>query len=94
MNQTLTAAEYDALPWLHIHAQSHEHSQATIIGTREALIAMRDAIDRALADKNGEAEMKAMVGDGEGYGVYFHCVPRRAMLDGRLPYTDRLRSRY
>jgi hypothetical protein len=91
MNQTLTAAEYDALPWLHIHAQSHEHSHATIIGTREALIAMRDAIDRALTDKNGETEMKAMAGDGEG-GVGFGACP--GALTGVIAYPYRpFRSR-
>lgn len=86
MNNRLTPAEYAALPWLHIYAQHSEHAPAEIRGTREALVALRDAIDRALADPNGEAESKAIAADGEGYGIEIRRVPRSTLARSRLPY--------
>ena len=83
----LTPAEYDALPWLHIYAQYAYHDPVRILGTREALVALRDGINRALEHENGEAEAEAITNDGEGYGVEIKCVPRRAVHDARLPYT-------
>jgi len=85
--KTLTAREYAALPWLHIYAQHSEHSPAEIKGTREALTALRDAIDRALCDKNGEAEAEAITADGEGYGIEIRRVPRSFLQRCRLPYV-------
>ncbi len=83
----LTPAEYDASPWLHLYAQYAWHDEARIVGNREALTALRDAIDRALADKNGEAEFAAVAGDGEGYRVDIRRVPRRAVQNSAVPYT-------
>lgn len=57
------------------------------MGTREALTALRDAIDCALADKKGEGEAKAIAGDGEGYGIKIRRVPRSAVQNSRMPYT-------
>lgn len=82
----LTPAEFDALLWLHIYPQSHAHAPAEIRGTREALLALRDAIDRAMAHPNGEAEFQAFAKDGEGYGVEVRRVPRDALHRSRLPY--------
>jgi len=82
-----TPAEYDVLPWLHIYAQYMWHGEARIVGTREALLALRGAINRALADKNGEAETEAIAGDGEGYGIKINRVPRRSVQNMKPPYT-------
>ena len=83
----LTAAEYADLPWMHIYPQHSAHSPAEIKGTRTALIALRDAIDRALADKNGESEAEAIAADGEGYDVQIRRVPRSFLQRTRLPYS-------
>ncbi len=81
-------AEYDTSPWLHIYAQYEWHGEARIIGNREALTALRDTIDRALNNKNGESEMQhAVAGDGESYSVEIRRRPRDAIQQTRLPYT-------
>ena len=84
--KTLTPTEYDNLPWMHVYPQSHAHAPAEIRGTREAMIALRDTIDRALNHSNGEAEFQAFTKDGEGYGVLLRRVPRDALHRSRLPY--------
>ena len=67
MNRRLTPQEYDTLPWMHVHGQLDAHEDVHILGTKEALIALRDAINVALADKNGEAQSAEIYcGDGEG----------------------------
>lgn len=83
----LTPAEYDAAPWLHIYAQYLWHSEAQILGTREALTGLRDAIDKAIADKNGEATASAIAGDGEGYEIEIRRVPRSVVQNSKVPYT-------
>lgn len=52
---------------LHIYAQPDNHCTALIVGNRNALIVLRDAIDAALA--SGKAETGAVTTDGEGYSV-------------------------
>lgn len=86
MNRRMSAAEYDLASWMHVYAQSHEHAPAEIRGTREALVALRDAIDRALKHPNGEAECAAFACDGEGYGIEIRRVPRSTLQGSRLPY--------
>lgn len=85
----MTPAEYAALPWIHIYAQHSEHQPAEIRGTREALTALRDAIDAALAESNGEAEAKGIAADGEGYDIEIRRVPRSTLARSRLPYLWR-----
>lgn len=53
--------------WLHVYGQFCWHSEATIRGTRDGLIALRDAIDAAIETGSGSAEVIAS--DGEGYSV-------------------------
>jgi hypothetical protein len=50
---------------LHVVPQYTYHADASIVGTREALVALRDAISYAL--KCGEAQMDTFASDGEGY---------------------------
>ena len=56
------------IPLCHIYAQYAHHGEAFIIGNRIALERLKEALDRALNEKEGEAEL--MVNDGEGYSVY------------------------
>ncbi len=71
--------------WLHVYAQPVQHEPAEIRGTREALTAMRDAIDAALAGGVGTAS--AFASDGEGFAVNVQRVEVLSLL-GPLPYTD------
>lgn len=52
---------------LHVYAQGQWHGDAWLVGDREGLTALRDAVDRALTD--GSAACEAFVDDGEGYAV-------------------------
>jgi hypothetical protein len=58
---------------LHIHAQPGQHDEAWLTGDRAGLLALRDAIDAALAAGTSAAEI--MPGDGEGYTVVVECLP-------------------
>lgn len=69
---------------LHLYAQYSHHDDAQIMGDRESLIALREAIDQALA-KDEEIVMEAFTNDGEGYQVHVTCLD---CLDSLLlPYT-------
>lgn len=85
----------DVLPMLHIYPQTYHHTEAMVVGNRQGLLALREAIDRAL---EGEGEQKVarvsqdvFVMDGEGYTAW---VVRQdqdwqspAWLDLAMPYT-------
>ena len=78
-------------PVLHIHGQSCWHMPVLMIGNREALTRLRDAIDKAL--KWGKPQTVAtMAADGEGYTVEVRL--READIwappwnNARLPYFD------
>ena len=83
----LTHEEYDALPWLHIYGQFCQHDEATIIGTKESLMALRDAIDAAVADGRAVAEMVAA--DGEGYGLRIERTNHTGLNLTPLPYIEK-----
>lgn len=74
---------------LHIYAQYVWHGEAKIVGNRNALICLRDAIDDAL--KNGKSETTAMVTDGEGYGIEIELCDKDwesfEWQNKPLPYT-------
>ena len=72
---------------LHIYAQEIWHDEAYIAGTRDALHALRDAIDRAL-NHNAPTVAEAFCCDGEGYRI--HVVPAtEEQADAMpVPYTD------
>lgn len=74
---------------LHIHGQPSWHTEAYVLGNRDGLLALRAAIDGALAYGEGVAEV--MVADGEGYSVV--AVLEEAAWDSpgwervAVPYT-------
>lgn len=72
------------IPYAHLFAQSHWHDEAYLVGNRAALLAISQAIESALADDVGAAEL--FVGDGEGY--YLFCVQHERLADVAWPYTD------
>lgn len=53
---------------LHVYAQQAPHDEAFIVGNREALLALRRAINAALASGQGKAD--ASVADGEGFSIH------------------------
>jgi hypothetical protein len=79
---------------IHIYGQQFFHDDAFIIGTREGLTALRDAINEAL--EKGRAVTEVFVNDGEGYDI---CI---ALNDSNclspfwnklaVPYADEMAS--
>lgn len=74
--------------YLHLYAQFTWHDEAYICGTRDALTALRDSIDKALA--NGSDELFTFVNDGEGYSVHTVVATDEQMRSLRNPYTDEM----
>ena len=74
-------------PWMHIYGQPMWHADAAIMGTRAALSALRDAIDKALAT-GMESRMEAFASDGEGYHVIVSIRSMDGLESEPLPYTE------
>lgn len=70
---------------LHIHSQEAHHDDAFVVGTREGLLALREAVDLALAARTGAAEVSAA--DGEGYFVLAMLIDAGAEDRASVPYT-------
>lgn len=86
------------VPYLNIYGQHHEHCDAFIVGSRDGLIALRDAIDMVLW--SGEPEQAQTISvDGEGYSTIVVLHEARPWftiktfddrtLDLALPYTGK-----
>lgn len=74
--------------FLHLYPGAFWHSDGAIVGTREGLAELRDALDSAL--RSGNAVAGAVVKDGEGYCIYVHRVSDEDMEKMALPYTDEM----
>lgn len=72
---------------LHCYAQSHWHTEAYISGGRDALLALRAAIDRALLHA-GVAECDVFTSDREGYTLYVVAMSDDDAERQVVPYTD------
>lgn len=73
---------------LHIFAQHDWHDDAYIVGEREALEALRDAIDRVLSANKAQV-MGAFVSDGEGFNVIVAPLEEAQFDKLKLPYTGK-----
>lgn len=73
-------------PVLHIIAQTYYHQPAFIVGNRDGLTALRDALNVALKSSR-PVEAIVYPSDGEGYRVHVRCVGN--CDDIPLGYTDR-----
>lgn len=74
---------------LHIYSQEYWHDDAFLVATRDGLLALREAIDRALKKRTGSARF--FTGDGEGYSVHVVLLRKDKQETWRmlrLPYTD------
>lgn len=70
---------------LHIHAAEEPHEEAYIVGNRDALVALRDAIDRAVMSGRPEYA-RVFTADGEGFAAV--VVPMQDMTDMAVPYAN------
>lgn len=72
---------------LHLYAQAYQHQEAWMVGTRDGLTALRDALNVALAS-NEPTPLTTSTNDGEGYKVVIWPVSEAKMQDFKTPYTD------
>jgi len=72
---------------MHIYAQNHWHDEVHIVADTSSLVALRAAIDDAIATGSGQSF--AFVGDGEGYAVLIAKRDDAELYDNlAVPYTD------
>jgi hypothetical protein len=78
-------------PYLHVYGQKYPHAVAGIVGNREALERLSDALERALSldYANGKpSRIEAFTNDGEGYSVSVRCIESK-FQELELPYTEK-----
>lgn len=75
------------VPGVHVYPQLMWHCTASIIGTREGIEAVRDAINEALA-KNDRASAEVMASDGEGYDLIIEVIDEALFDTLYPPYVD------
>ncbi|OUI98766.1 hypothetical protein HK15_13005 [Acetobacter orientalis] len=73
---------------LHIIAQPEQHGDAHILGTKEGLTRLRDAIDAAINTPNQTHKATEMTNDGEGFYALVQCVSADRVEALPLGYTD------
>lgn len=81
----------DDSAYLHLYGQEQWHGDAYIIGNTAGLKALRDAIDRALANEKGADSLSAFVNDGEGYYTGVVKIDKPEDFDRlAVPYNDEI----
>jgi hypothetical protein len=76
---------------LNIYGQEFYHTDAFIVGTKEALSALRAALNKALDDDDDSvpvANLQIFASDGEGYSINIICASDEDMEKLELPYND------
>ncbi len=71
---------------LHVYPQAQQHDNAYVVGTREALLSLRNAIDLALTGDSVTVDFFA--NDGEGYSVIIRAVGSTEAETLAVPYTE------
>lgn len=73
---------------LHIYSQYIAHTEAWVVGNREGLISLRNAIDAAL--NQGSASTEVTAADNESYKVIVieAALSEIESKDINLPYTE------
>lgn len=95
---TLTSAEENRIAMnteppnvLHIYAQEFHHGDAQIVGTRDALIRLRETIDTVLQTTSEHYKVTCSAqfyaNDGEGYETTVICLPDFIAHSLPMPYT-------
>lgn len=72
---------------LHIYPQASWHEEAYVVGNIDGLVALRDAINRALGTGSPQAATE-FPADGEGYRVLVLPVSEDGVRMLRLPYCE------
>lgn len=73
---------------LHVYSPWTWHDDARLIGNREALEALQEALTHVLAGQ-GTAILQTFTSDGEGFDLEVRMVTREEMDQLPMPYTDR-----
>jgi hypothetical protein len=73
----------DWAPVVHLWQPYAYHDPAYIVGNRDGLVMLRDAVQQAIDDGYGEAN--PYVADGEGYTLEVRCV--KDTDHQAVPYT-------
>ena len=73
---------------LHVLPQSAHQDEAYLIGNKEGLTRLRDAIDKALKSPGKPIISSSMSIDGEGYWAIALCVTEDQMEHIPLGYTE------
>lgn len=72
---------------LHVYSQRQWHDDAYIVGDKESLQLLADAINKAIS--SGEGACQSCVNDGEGFDVHIRRVDDPQLLDKlAVPYTS------
>ncbi|QHS09056.1 hypothetical protein [Sinimarinibacterium sp. NLF-5-8] len=71
---------------IHIYGQERWHDSVGIVGTRESVEALRDALSAAL--QVSHAEMQDFVNDGEGFEIAIKVVSEQVMHQMAVPYSS------
>jgi len=69
---------------LHVYSQGFCHDPAGILGTKESLLSLRNAIDKAI-ETEGVSSCLQFTKDGEGYSFLVSC--RELNENDGLPYS-------
>jgi len=76
-------------PYIHIYGQSMNHDDLFIIGNKEGLIALSDALDMVSAHWNDDSiGVDVFAKDGEGYKIIIKRANDDEMEQLMLPYTE------
>lgn len=70
---------------LHVFSQYSWHDDLMIVGDKEGLIALREAIDKAIKGKWGQS--RATVNDGEEFGIMVGQLHSTEVDDFQTPYV-------
>jgi hypothetical protein len=70
---------------LHIFGPEAHHDESFIAGNREALVALRNAVELALI--SGVSTLSGYVNDGEGFELYVMCASDKEMDNLAVPYS-------
>lgn len=71
---------------IHVYGQLSWHEDVYIVGTKESLSRLRDALDAAILAKT--ACCSAVVNDGEGYDIFVAIDERISQGNYGVPYAS------
>ncbi|MGN7313393.1 hypothetical protein ACTHQ4_20105 [Alkalicoccobacillus gibsonii] len=78
---------WDYHKYLHVYAQHSQHQESFIVGNRDALVELRNLIDKALAEGTSIGDF--FPSDEEGYQVHIGIVEDEEKFNAlEMPYTE------